>query len=448
MKKIVLSLAVSLALILIITSYMPVSTSPGFTISLTPIKTKNYLPGLQSFVWATSGNYLLLIGGRTEGFHGLTNDDTTFKVRKANDSIFVINMSDYTYRALALNTKDPDLFQFSSSNMEFKQDGDTLYMVGGFGVNDTTSLQSNYTFNRMVAIRVSAMIKLVITKGNPANAIIGRAMSPLLAVTGGELIKQNGIFYLMFGQKYTGIYDMTNSGAYTSAVRSFRFSNNTITNTSSFIDTSNLHRRDLNVAPIMQKSGWLYAGYGGVFTSKLGSYDHPVYLSLNGANVSLSTDTLTQVTNQYECAKAFIYDPGSNTNYTVLFGGIGEYQYNTASKKWLYGDNGAMLPFVNSITQLVYQNGSTQQKIQIPPGQPTMPGLIGADAIFIPTPSLLYADRTIDLSKVGANAPIGIIYGGIRSLKPTSSGPYPTSLNKTIYKVYLHSTSVRKRISR
>ncbi|MGN6639715.1 MAG: hypothetical protein ACTHJ8_12450, partial [Mucilaginibacter sp.] len=280
MKKIVLSFAASLALILVITSYMPVSTPPGFTISVVQIKTNKYLPGLQSFAWATSGNYLLLIGGRTEGFHGLTNDDTTFKVRKANDSIFVINLSNYTYRALALNTKDPDLFQFSSSNMEFKQDGDTLYMAGGFGVNDTTSLQSNYTFNRIVAIRVSTMIKLVVAKGNPANAIIGRATSPLFAVTGGELIKQNGIFYLMFGQKYTGTYDFARSGTYTSAVRSFRFSNNTITSIASYVDTINLHRRDLNVAPIYQQNGWVYAGYGGVFTSKLGSYDHPVYLSL------------------------------------------------------------------------------------------------------------------------------------------------------------------------
>lgn len=446
MKKIVLSFIASLALILVTTSYIPVSTAPAFTISLAQIKTTRYLPTLQSFAWATTGSYLLLIGGRTEGFHGITNDDTTFKVRKANDSIFVINMQTYHYAALPINTKDPRFFQFSSSNMEFKQDGDTLYLVGGFGVNDTTSIQSNYTFNRIVAISVSGMINQIIKKGNPANAIVGSATSPSLAVTGGELIKQNGIFYLMFGQKYNGAYDFSRSGTYTSAVRSFRFSNNTITNITSYVDTINLHRRDLNVAPIYQQSGWLYAGYGGVFTSKLTSYNHPVYLSLSAGKVKLSTDTLTQVTNQYECAKAFIYDPTSNSNFTVLFGGIGEYQYNAASKKWVYGDNGAMLPFVNSITQLVYQNGSTQQRIQIPPAQPAMPGLIGADAIFIPTSSLLLANHTINLSKIGTGAtPIGIIYGGIKALKPTSSGPYPTSLSKGLYKVYLtRGNSIRK----
>lgn len=450
MKKIILSFVASLALIILTTSYMQVKTPPVFTVKLVPINTGHYLPGLQSFAWAIQGSNLLLIGGRTEGFHGITNDDTTFKVRKANDSIFVINLQNYTYHALPINTKDPFFFQFASSNMEFKQDGDTLYIVGGFGVNDTTSIQSNYTFSRIVAISVSGMIRQVLSRGNPANAILGSASSPSLAVTGGELIRQNGIFYLMFGQKYTGTYDFNRSGTYTSAVRSFRFSNNTITGISSLVDTINLRRRDLNVAPVYQQNGWIYAGYGGVFTSNLGSYDHPVYLSLNAGRAQLRVDALTQVTNQYECAKAFLYDPASNTNFTILFGGIGEYQYDPISRKWVYGDHGAMLPFVNTITQFVYQNGRSQQRIQLPPGQPTMPGLVGTDAIFIPYPSLVLADHTIDMSKIGTRTTvIGVIYGGIRSIKPTSSGPYPTSLNKAIYKVYFtRSNNVRMRVAR
>lgn len=436
-----------LLVIAVSTSYTFIqSTPPSFTVSLKQIQINHYLPGLQSFAWAVEGNKLLLIGGRTEGYHGLPSDVTTFTVKKANDSIFVINLADYTYQALALNTKDSTFFQFSSTNMEFKQAGDTLYLAGGFGVNDTVSIQSNYTFNKIMAISVSGMIKQVglQNQGNPARAITGSATSPFLAVTGGELFEQNGVFYLMFGQNYAGKYTITNTGKYTCAVRRFRFNNNTISDTSSLIDT-NLHRRDLNAVPIMQNGGWLYAGYGGVFTPVLSSYNNPVYISAGTGKINLTTDTLTQVTNQYECAKAFIYDPASNANFTILFGGIGKYQYHANTGKWENGDNGAMLPFVSSITQLIYRNGRTRQKIQLPPGQPAMPGLIGTDAIFIPDSSLLLADHTIDFSKIRAGAtPIGIIYGGIRSIMPTSSGPYPTSLNQSLYTVYLTPNNLKK----
>src|SRR5665213_2489435 len=197
--------------------------SPAFTVSLRAVNIKHYLPGLQSFAWATEGNKLLLIGGRTEGFHGLPSDDTSFNVKKANDSIFVINLVDYSYRALALSKKDTSFFQFSSSNMEFKQAGDTLYLVGGFGTRDTANKQSNYTFNTITSVKISEMIHQVEMQngGDPDRAILNRASSPFLAVTGGELIKINNLFYLMFGQHYSGIYDIDNSGKYTSAVRQF-----------------------------------------------------------------------------------------------------------------------------------------------------------------------------------------------------------------------------------
>ena len=130
MKKIVLFLVASFALVILTTSYIRVIPGPpSFTVSLVKMQTNHYLPSLQSFAWATAGSKLLLIGGRTEGFHGLTNDDTTFKIRKANDSIFVIDMQTLTYAALAIDKTNPALLQFSSSNMEFKQDGDTLYLV-------------------------------------------------------------------------------------------------------------------------------------------------------------------------------------------------------------------------------------------------------------------------------------------------------------------------------
>jgi hypothetical protein len=412
----------------------------AFVVGVKAMNIPDSIPFIQSCAWAIQGNKLLVIGGRIEGFHGLSNQDTVFSAARANSSIWVIDLSNFTYKELPLNPKDTSLLQFTSSNMEFCRDGDTLYLVGGYGLKNSGSIQSNYTFNRMIAINIPAMIQQVNLQrmGNAKKAIIGMAYSPFLQVTGGELIKNNGTFYLMFGQDYEGVYQNGLNGDYISAVRKFNFTKTSISDTSSYTDTI-LHRRDITVAPVIQKSGSFYAGFGGVFTADNNGYLNPVYIHINNGSVSAVQDTLTQLTSQYICANATIYNPATNTNVNILFGGIGRYQYDTATKKWLDGDNGAKLPFVKTITQMIYQNGSMHQFVQLPPQLPELPGYIGADAIFIPDPSLLYKNGVIDYSKITSGIEsIGIIYGGIRSIKPTSSDIYPTSVNKTVYKVMLY----------
>jgi hypothetical protein len=133
-----------------------------------------------------------------------------------------------------------------------------------------------------------------------------------------------------------------------------------------------------------------------------------------------------------------IFDSPSNSNTTVLLGGIGKYQYHVSTGTWENGDKGAKLPFVKTITQMVYKNAVMKQLIQIPPNNPELPDLVGANAIFIPSSNLIYANKTIDYSKINADSTsIGIMYGGIVSQIPTSSELYPTSLSKKLYQVYL-----------
>ncbi len=420
---------------------------PSFTIGVKPLQISNKLPFLQSFAWARMGNKILLIGGRIEGFHGLVTLDTLFKTKKANQSIFVIDLSDYSYSEMPLNMKDKDLLQFASTNMEFCQSGDTLYLAGGFGTQNVGDLQSNYTFNRMVSISVSEMINQVSLQknGNPYKAIIGMASSPFVQVTGGEMVFENNNFYLLFGQNYNGAYNVSVTGNYTSAIRKFSFNGSIIGDTVSYFDTL-MHRRDIPVAEIFQKSGNFHAGFGGVFNSKDNGYVNPVYISFHGNNNSVKADTLTQKTNQYACAVANIYDPVSDANITTLLGGIGRYQFMEKTQTWQDGDDGAKLPFVKTITQMTYHNGVMHQNIQLPPLAPELPALIGANAIFIADSNYIYSNNTIDYSKItSSETKIGIMYGGIKSIKPSSSYTYPTSLNSTIYEVYLYKSSSSKK---
>jgi hypothetical protein len=188
------------------------AAAPSFTISLKPLLLSGPLsdsfPFLQSFAWAREGNKILLIGGRIEGFHGRTGTNI-FPNKKANTSLWVMDLSNLSVSELPLDPSNSQYLQFFSSNMEFFQDNDTLYLVGGYGPRNIISTQSNHTFDRMIALSVSATIRIVesnsLTDFN--KALIRFVSSPFLKVAGGELVKNNGTFYLMFGQNFEGAYN-------------------------------------------------------------------------------------------------------------------------------------------------------------------------------------------------------------------------------------------------
>lgn len=412
--------------------------SNSFIFEVRAVTPNPSLPALHSFAWARSGNNLIIIGGRTGGFHGLSETDTPFSVTSANKIIYLVDFSDFSTYSLPLNPSDPDLLQFSSSNMEFCQSGDNLFLVGGFGRSGVTDRQNDFTFDRLVALSISSLIQEVKkgSLGNPKKAINYTISSPYFKVSGGEMAKFQNYFYLMFGQNYPGIYTLSRTGNYTTSIRRFAISGGILFDTLTYSDTS-LHRRDLNVMEVIQPKQQFYVGYGGAFTNNDGGYLHPVRVYPNDGDVFTRMDTLKQLTNNYACARASLYDPASGTNIHVLFGGIGAYMYDAEKQKLVDGDNGAKLPFVNTITQMKWQNYQVSQHIQTPP-EPLMPALVGANAIFIANPSLLYQNNVIDMRKLTPGTGIGYIYGGIKSIKPTSSDIYPTSANGVLYEVFVN----------
>jgi hypothetical protein len=262
--------------------------------------------------------------------------------------------------------------------------------------------------------------------------------SPLVQVAGGALFKQGDEFYLAFGQEFYGSYDGPGkSGKYTSDVRIFNLQGGQVVPVRTCEDPA-LYRRDLNAVQLVQNNGTIYAGLGGVFDAYDNGFMKPVYFDPSQADCGVTLDSLLQVTNQYDCARATIFDAVSNSCFTILMGGIGQYQYDEENETWEDGDDGAKLPFVRTITQMIYSNGAMRQHIQIPPDQPEMPGLIGANAIFIPDKDLLLRDDVINYAKLLSNEMrIGLFYGGISSTLPTSSALYPTGVNKDIYEVWI-----------
>lgn len=410
---------------------------PSFTIRLESFCQPEKMPLIQSGAWAIWNKKLIILGGRIEGFHGLNQLQNVFGQNKVNKSIWAVDLETFDSQELKLDPESKKWEQLFSSNMQFEQDENTLYIVGGYGAKSSKDKRSDDTFDSLIAFDLDKLLVAIDQNSDPSKAVLINTCDPHLKVTGGELLKIDDLFYLSFGQCFDGVYDPGKTGLYTGAIRTFRIKKNKIELVQEIKD-SQLHRRDLNVVKIHQAKKTILAGLGGVFDKNGNGYSHPVYLDPTGKSPSIQVDDLKQVTNHYNCGKASIYDSASDTCITVLMGGIGQNQFHQETNTWENGDRGAKIPFVKSITQLIYSKGKMYQHIQTPPSEPEMPDFLGANAIFIPDPKWVSQNFFIDYGKLTEKETIiGLFYGGIQSQRPTSSTIYPTKVNDQIYRVIL-----------
>lgn len=401
--------------------------------------TGQILPGLQSVAGARIGDQLLALTGRKEGFHGFIEPDTIFKASKANDRVWAINFETLNYNSTSLNPASPYYLQMMSSNTEYCQDQDTLYVVGGFGRATTSDIQSNKTFGRLIAFHVPTLLNIILSNGDPDGAILYSIESDFLKVTGGEFHKEDGYYYLIGGQQFNQKYQVGYTGEYTNAVKSFRIQNGIITDTSSNVK-SFLHRRDFNVEKVYSSDKALYVGYGGVFTEDDNGFQNPVYIYPQGdATAVFENRDLFQLSNQYNAAVMSVMDVVNNINTHFIYGGIGKYQYDQNSGKWVEGDNGAVLPYVKTIAKMTWSGNELDISNQIPPQEAELPTYLGTNALFFPLSKYCLEDNVIDLSKMtpGDNM-VGYLFGGIASPAPTANSIYPTTVNKKVYEVYLN----------
>jgi hypothetical protein len=338
--------------------------------------------------------------------------------------------------------------------MEYYQDGDVLYIVGGYGSTCNDDRPECYqTFPNLTAIRVSDIIK-AITSNRQADIpqCIVSISDERMRVTGGDLKKIGDYFYLVLGQNYDNIYKGAYTGKYTEQVRRFKINfdgkNLSISDYRAFTDPagsgpqSQYHRRDLNVADAIRADGSKgISVYGGVFTPNGSAWRNPIYIDQDSMGMTKITidSSFQQKMSLYECAKLLLFDPASKTMYTTLFGGISYYYYDKQGQLEESNlDN--PLPFINTITTLARSsNGSTMEWPQ--PPSAALPQLMGANAVFVPDPGLAKyggSREVIDYSKLPqGRVLVGRIYGGIWATAPQSSEFNPTFASSTIYEVYL-----------
>ncbi len=427
-------------LIFLLISFISHSQTAPFEISIEPVNIEN-LGGIQSYVFGQANGKWLVLGGRLDGLHQ-RQPWASFDIAGHNNQIIVVDpVAQQKWTASLASLPIAIQEQLSSTNMEFYQENDYLYCIGGYGFSATEN--DHTTYSKLTAVKVSGVINAVIN-GTSFNAFFRQITDPLFQVTGGRLKKIDNTFYLLGGQKFIGRYNPMgpNNGPgfiqeYTDAIRIFNLSDNgttiNITHLPSYTDSVNLHRRDYNAEQQI-----LPDGSEGI-TMFSGVFQHNVDLPfLNAVTINSSSYTVNnsfqQYYNHYHCPVLPIYSEINNEMHTVFFGGIAQFYDNAGTL--VQDDN---VPFVNTIARVTRDNTGTMTEHKLPV---EMPALLGAGAEFIPNLSFPHFNNEVfKLDSITDNYTlIGYIYGGISSSAAniffTNDGTQ-SSANNQMFKVLI-----------
>jgi len=409
----------------------------NYTVELQPYTIPG-LPGIQSYAWAVHEGKWLIMGGRKDGLHA-RQPFNAFPQAQNNTDIYVIDIQSQQYWTASVNTLAVDLKeQLQATNMNFFQDADTLYFIGGYAYSPTVN--DHITFDGLITISVSALIDDIIT-GSPIQGNFGIIHDSVFAVTGGRLGKIGDTLMLAGGHRFDGRYNAmgmpTYTQQYTNQVRKFTVSNAgnqpVIANYATQTDPVHLRRRDYNLLPYIFENGdYGYLISSGVFQQGIDQpFLYPVEIRESGYQ---PVPGFNQYLSHYHSAFASLYDSLTNEMHTLFFGGMSRYFYQNGV---LTEDS--LVPFTRTISRLSRDNAGVLTEYKL---QPEMPVFHGASAEFIPNPELPYEHHDIlRLDQITADTIlIGHIFGGLYSptLNPfTFNQTNTTTASSVIYAVKL-----------
>lgn len=393
--------------------------------------------GIQAYASANYKGKWLLLAGRTNGLHGFDNILNNFPPLAQNREVYVIDPSTgfSWHRSLTdgnLSQEEIDCLSVTAS--QSFQKGNTLYLVGGYGINTITGeMETKSTLTR---INISKMIQWVVT-GNPsAKKTISQTSNPLLQVTGGFLFQANDHqpFLLMLGQNFQGLYRDNSNGIYTMQIRPFWLNDNgktvSILPSSSTATNPDYRRRDLNIVPILHDNQPAYTAFAGVFTLDSGIWTVPITIFPDGSSFEPDPNdpkTFKQAMNHYDCPCFGLYSTKNKEMFVLFPGGI---SYGFFSGGIFTTDS--EIPFINQVTTIKIDKENNYTQYLMNGEYPFLvstgsnPGnqlLFGAEATFFPKDGIpLFNNGVIQLDAL-PNKPtiIGYIVGGIMSTLPNTN---------------------------
>jgi hypothetical protein len=399
-------------LILSLNSY---AQEEPFTISINPIDIDG-LPGIQSYAFGQAEGKWVVLGGRLDGLHK-PQPFAAFDLAGHNNQIYVVDPVARQIWSSGLSSLPVTIAeQLSSTNMEFYQEGNYLYCLGGYGYSATEG--NHTTYDKLTAIDVPGLID-AIQNGRSISTYFRQITDSQFQVTGGKLKKIYNTYYLLGGQKFIGLYNPMGpemgpgfSQEYTNSVRRFKLNDDgesiTVTHLESLIDSTNLHRRDYNAEPqIMPNLDQGITMFSGVFQY---NRDLPFLncVNLDSSSYIVNND-FQQYFNHYHCPAIPIFSEQENQMHTLFFGGIAQF----------YEEDGILVqddnvPFVRTIARVTREQNGDMNEYRLPL---EMPGLLGASAEFIPNLNLAhYPNKVFKLDELPTDTSLlGYIFGGIHS---------------------------------
>ena len=403
------------------------------------------IKGVQSFAWALDKNRILIIGGRVDGLHQ-RQPFASFSTDGQNNQLIVLDVEkNETYTAQLANLQTDIKDQFAATNFQFFQEGNLLYLTGGYGYS--TNSADHITFPFISKLNVSQIIDSIINQ-KPFNSCILQKYDTMFAVTGGSLNKINHTFYLSGGHKFTGRYNPMgpNHGPgflqnYTNSIRVFQIENQInsfkVNHLKSYIDAGKLHRRDYNVVPQILPDGKEgLTLFSGVFKPDV---DLPFLSAVNVDSFGYKEQSsFSQYYNHYHCAHVALFNNQTKDMHNLFFGGISQF-YDSSGI--LVQDNN--VPFVNTIGLVTRNVSGEMMEYKM---SKNMPSLLGAGSEFIANYNLpKYQNEVIKLDQLNFTDSIflGYIFGGIQSNKPNIffSNVIESGASSNLYKVYLHKNN-------
>ena len=419
----------------------------NYDVELIPVQIPG-LQGLHSYAFGQANGKWLIVGGRKDGIHA-RQPFNAFPVSQNNTDIIVIDINSFQFWSAPVMSLPTGISeQLQSTNMNFYQDEDTLYIAGGYSFS--ASANGHITFPNLTSIQVSDLIDAIVN-GNAINNYFKQITDQNFAVTGGQLGKIDNTFYLVGGHRFDGNYNPmgqpTFTQAYTNQIRRFSINNSgsqlSYSNYNTITDPVHLRRRDYNLLPQIFPDGTHgYTVSSGVFQVNIDlPFLYPVDITATGY---IPVTNFNQYLSNYHSAKACLYDSTNNIMHNLFFGGISRYYYQNGN---LIQDNN--VPFVKTISRVSRLSDGTITEYLLPA---EMPALQGAGAEFIPNLSLPHYKSEIFKLSYFLNDTIllGHIYGGIYSptLNPfVNNQTNNTSADNSVYAVRLiknNSVSVQE----
>ena len=389
-----------------------------FTVEIEPFVV-NGAPNVHSYSWGkTTDGKWIIVGGRIDGLHQ-RQPFAAFLESSNNKFVFLVDLVNNQSWSASLQTLPASIYeQLQSTNQEFQQRNNTLYVIGGYGYSTTED--EHITYPNLTAIDIDGLANALIN-GTGITSFFRQISDPVLAVTGGQLDLLNDTFYLCGGQYFEGRYNPMGPThgpgfiqEYTDEIRKFEIvddgSSLSINNYQAIHNTDDLHRRDYNMLPQIFPNGEQgFTMFSGVFQPNI---DLPFLNTVDVTNSGYTVNNIfSQYLSQYHSAKVPVFDSTNSTMHSLFFGGMSQYTLDVNGN--LIQDNN--VPFVKTISRVTRNSDGSMVESML---DIEMPALLGSGAEFIPVDdTTLYLNNGIvDLNALpSGNTLIGHIYGGIES---------------------------------